>query len=101
VPPVPLVGVGERRGFEVGEAPGDAPGEGLVPGVKFGGPMKAELSTTRSAACAWQVPFQQSFTVWSPSGVSLGTRISRVTLPLPSARNGNTLSRLRSWTSPA
>jgi len=95
---VPLDGVGERRGFGVAVAPGD--GVGDVPGVKFGGPMNAELSTTWSAACAWQVPPQQSFTLWFPSSVSLGTRISLVTLPLPSARNGNTLSRLSSWNSP-
>jgi hypothetical protein len=58
-----VVGVGERRGFEVGDAPGAPLGEGLTPGVNDGGPMKKELSTTWSAACAWQVPAQQSFTV--------------------------------------
>src|SRR6266567_2596450 len=93
-------GLGDRVG--VGLLPGEAVGIGLLVGVVPGsGVVNATGEITCSVVCAWQVPFQQILTRWSPMPVSRGTTTSLVTSPLPSDRKEKTMGRLQSSISPA
>ena len=74
--------VGEAVGVDLGVALGLA--EALGVGV---GLVSATRAVTCRVCCAWQAPFQQTFTTWSPTAMSSGTVISTETLPFESARN--------------
>src|SRR5450759_2547757 len=75
--------------------------EGRVAGVDVGeGLGDGSAAVTWSTVSSWQEPFQQSRRVWSPTPLSGGTVIPRLTLPLPSALKGKVCRTLSSWISP-
>ena len=90
-------GAGDDPAAGLGLWPGAVVGLGLAPGVVDGdspgvGEVAAPDSRTWRIADTWQVVAQHSSTRWSPASLSKGIRISPLTLPVRSARNGNLTS---------